>query len=199
VLVGTRTQVGFGGVRVRPRGEPQRLEGARPLFDGASLEGWRAEPEGAFEVDDEGLLVAARGPARIVAAGEGLADLELSARVKINEGGRAALWLRAREVGGALEGYAVEINSSNTAPAKTGSVRGLSEIRTHLVGEDTWFDLRLRCRDEEHGTRIQVTIDGALVADVLDPARRHAGGAVAITNEHEGSRLEVERLEVSAS
>ena len=69
-------------------------------------------------------------------------------------------------------------------------------MRAHLVAPDTWFDYRVRCEDEKDGTRIRISIDGVVVTEFLDRARRAAAGRIAIEQHHDGSVIEVKALAV---
>jgi glucose/arabinose dehydrogenase len=189
----------MGGIRVKPLA-PDELTGAAPLFDGEDLEGWTATGGAEWKVDEDGVLVGSGAPGVLWTTRTDFADFELAAEVKINAGGRSALWLRAaeavQEAGAAPAGHAIVINSSHPSPERTGSVLGLAPIAVQLVGDDTWVRLRVECQDEAEGTRLRVWLGGVLFNDVLDRERRFARGRIGFEQHHAGSVLEVRAVAI---
>lgn len=195
-IQGDHGPVGLGNIRLRPldeAGEPESWLSLLPQEE--ELPGWEVIGGEGWSLDDDVLL--GRGETSLlVSERDDLRNFELRARLKISEGGRSALVLRASRGEGSVEGYELPINSSFADPAKTGTVTGLATLKTQLIPPDTWFDLRARCADEPEGTHLQVWINGILFTDVLDEERRWDGGALALEQHHEGSVIEVSRLEV---
>ncbi len=195
-IQGDHGPVGLGNIRVRPldeTGEPESWTSLLPVDD--ELSGWSVQGHDAWSLDDDVLL--GRGEASyLVSERDDLRDFELRAKVKISEGGRSALVLRASRNGESIEGYSLPINSSFADPAKTGSVQGLAEVKVHLIPPDTWFDLRVRCQEESGGTHLQVWINGIQFTDVVDELRGATGGQLAMEQHHEGSVVEISELMV---
>ena len=90
----------------------------------------------------------------------------------------------------------MRINATHPDKEKTGSIAGLAPRIVSLVAADTWFDLRVQCKDESAGTRISVWINGVLLNEALDTQRRSKSGAIALEQHHEGSVLEVKQFEL---
>ncbi len=195
VLRGLGT-IALGGVRVKPVVASAPKEGVTPLFDGEDLEGWTATGAAQWKVDEDGVLQGSGEHGVLWTKRDDFGAFELTARLKISEGGLSALWLRASDVNGAPAGYAAAINSSYPDPQYTGSVLGLAALGTQLVGADTWFEYRLACTDEADGVRVRAWINGVLFNDVLDRSRRFAKGRIGLEQHHAGSVIEMKSLSI---
>lgn len=218
VVSGTRGAVALRQLRLRPAREPDE-RGWVPLFNGEDLSGWlvarddAADPEplppgttftapdedaaesGGWSVED-GVLVG-RGPRSHLFSPRGdLRDVELRASLRISDGGNSGVYLRAAFGPGWPAGYEAQVNASFEDPQKTGSLYGLEPVKASLVGPGTWFDYQVRCVDEAAGTRVTIAVNGVVVADFTDPERRHAAGHVALQQHHDGSVVELRRLEL---
>ncbi|MBL8857937.1 MAG: DUF1080 domain-containing protein [Planctomycetes bacterium] len=209
VLDGSRSQVAFGDVRVRPVRSGRRP--ARPeILHDDDLEGWRASAGSAWKRED-GLLTNAGKSGRLVSARSDYTDFQLRARVKISAGGSADLWLRAPAAPEESGGIGVRINASHPDPARTGSISvlarkpdaSLGEVhmiaprRVGLVGEDTWFDLAVTVKSSPvEGAAVTVEVNGARVNYAGLDAEVPDHGAIAIDAGHAGSVLEIETLDL---
>ena len=86
------------------------------------------------------------------------------------------------------KGYEVQLNSSEVAKKKTGSLYGVLDLNKSPVDETEWFEIRLRVE----GNRIQVFVEDKKVLDyteppapIREPARAQrlldpVGGAIAL-------------------
>ncbi len=206
-IQGDHGPVAIGDIRVRPlavapEGLAPESEGQawHSLFAEEGLEGWAILGAPSWSLED-GELSSDGEASTLHTTAELPANFELRARLKISDGGRSALVLRGQQASGALEGetlqgYEVIVNSSFPDQQKTGSLTGLATIKTHLIPPDTWFDLRVACADEERGTRLSVWLNDVLVSEVLDEERRFTSGAIGLVQHHDGSIVEVSRLEL---
>ena len=195
-IQGDHTQVALRGIKVkpvRPRWDP---EGWEVLFDGTSIEGWHIMNDGFWELDDDGALVGEGGMSHIFSPRGDYTDFEARARMKISDGGNSGFYFRTTLGEGWPKGYEAQVNSTYPDPQKTGSLYSIAPIHASLVAADTWFDYGVRCVDTEEGTHITITINGAIVTDVIDKERRHASGHFAIQQHHDGSVISVQRVEV---
>lgn len=172
-------------VRSRPSGERVALP---DLMEADGLDGWKIVGDAQWK-REEGELVSSGPHGWLVTERDSHRNFELRMRCRINDGGLANLRLRSKADGS--EGYAVRINSSHPDPEKTGSIVGLAARKAQLVPADTRMELRARCEDTAGGTLVRVWVNGILVNEYLDPSRRFAGGAIALEQHHEGTRLEV--------
>ncbi|MFN0009805.1 MAG: family 16 glycoside hydrolase [Planctomycetota bacterium] len=186
---GDRGLLAMRGIQVLPMDEPADEPGFVPLFDGEGLEGWTPIGEAAWTVEDE-VLVGSGRKGLLATVRDDYGDFELSARMKISDGGRSAIRIRG------AEGYEAVVNSSYPDEEHTGSLRGLHAVKPHLVAPNTWFDYGIRCEEEAEGTRIRISIQGIVVTDVIDRERKFRSGSIAIEQHHEGSIVEIRSLSI---
>ncbi len=204
VLVGTRGPVALGNVRVKPIHAERTAEAAvedgwTKLLDldaGDPLAGWTITEDGLWRVEDGALI--GEGPRSHIFSPRGdYENFELRARIKISDGGNSGLYFRARPTAeGWPEGYEAQINSTFADPQKTGSLYALAPILAQLVAADTWFEYRVRCREEAEGAHVTIRVNGVIVNDYVDAERRHARGHVALQQHHDGSVVEISELAI---
>jgi glucose/arabinose dehydrogenase len=195
-IQGDHGPVAIGNVRVKPLTEELPAEGVwQSLLEADDLGSWQVMGADSWTLEDEELV--ASGPASLlVSRRSDLHDLEVRTRLKLSDGGRAALLLCADGAASDSAGYELILNSSFADQRKTGSVAEFSAILTHLIAPDTWYNLRATCRTEPGGKRLKVWLNGILVNEVLDPEGNHRGGHLALSQHHTGSVLEVSKLKV---
>ncbi len=197
-FVGTRGPVAIGNVRVKPLRDDENQESTADWVsllptDEDELATWKRSDEALWTFDGDVLV--GEGPrGHLFSPRDDYANFELRARLKINEGGNSGLYFRTQYGEGWPAGYEAQINSSFADPQKTGSLYTLAPRTTHLIPPDTWFDLRVSCRDEDEGTRIGIWVNGIQTVDHLDRERLHGPGHIALQQHHDGSVLEVESL-----
>ncbi len=218
VLSGTRGPVALRQLRVRPERAPDE-DGWVPIFNGQDLGGWLVARDDAadptplpagttFTAADEdaaedtgwsvdgGVLLGQGSRSHLFSPRGDLADIEVRASLRIGDNGNSGLYFRTAFGPGWPAGYEAQVNSSFEDPQKTGSLYALAPVMASLVGPDTWFDYHVRCVDEPGGTHVTIAVNGVVITDFVDPERRHAAGHVALQQHHEGSLIEVRRLEL---
>jgi hypothetical protein len=199
VIQGDHSIVAIGDVRVRPMdftpgaGETARESDWVSLFDGESLEGWRASDDGTWTVED-GVIVGQGKTSHLFSPRGDYQDFEVRGSFKISDNGNSGFYFRAAFGPGWPAGYEAQVNSTYADPQRTGSLYAIAPITAQLVPPDTWFDYHVTCRDEAAGTHVVIRVNGVVVNDVVDAERRHARGHIAIQQHHEGSRIEVKEL-----
>jgi len=148
------------------------------LFDGRSLQGWRAsENQGSWKVADGALLADGprshlffTGPARGVRFRNFELEVEAMARPACNSG---VYFHTAYQAEGFPEkGFEVQINNTATGEGgyrerkKTGSLYGIRNIYKQLVADDEWFRMTVAVR----GRNVQVRINEMLLVDYTEPS-----------------------------
>jgi len=195
---GTRSPVAIGNVQVRPllpEGEPEAEAGWRDLL-AEGLAGWNSTGDEEAWVLEDGVLVGRGARSHFLSPRGDYRDFELRAEVKISDGGDSGLLLRARPGAEGWLGYEAEVDSSFADVEKSGSLVGLAPRTVQLVAPDTWFRYRVLCRDEAEGTRLRLWINEVLVNDFLDREGRFDLGHIGFEQNHEGSVVELRRLEL---
>lgn len=197
VIEGTGSPVAIGNVQVKllpPTEEPPAEEGWTPLWTG-DLDGWTVRGDDAWTVED-GVLIGSGARSHLFSPRDDYTDLDLRAELKISDGGNSGLYFRVGLADGWPPGYEAQINSSYADPQKTGALYGLSPRTVHLVGPDTWFEYRVSCRSTEAGTEVHIWVNDVLVNQFVDRKNSYTEGHVALQQHHEGSVVELRRLEV---
>lgn len=199
-IIGTRSQVAIGNIRVKPlSGTPEDTEHKwtdwEPIFNGDDLEGWSISDEGTWDVE-YGSIISGGDRSHLFSPRSDYKNFEVHAELKISNGGNSGLYFRVAEGPGWPEGYEAQINSSYPDPQKTGSLYALAPVAVQLVGPDTWFDYRVTCIDEPEGTHITIRVNDVVFTDYVDTERKYAQGHIALQQHHEGSIVEVRKLEV---
>jgi len=168
-----------------------RLEETRPwysLFDGYSLDGWRAsEHPDSFRVED-GLLIADGPRAHLFYEGHvndaRFTDFELKMQVRTFAKANSGIFFHTRyqEEGWPGQGYEAQINATHSDRIKTGSIYGIQNLMDEAPHRDEqWFDYHIIVRDKT----VTVKVDGAVVNEYTEPAdregtRRLGEGTIAI-------------------
>ncbi len=159
-------------------------DGWIPLFDGRTLDGWRAsEHPATFRVEDGAIVV--HGPrAHLFYDGPVLAhdfrDFELRAEVMTRPGANSGIYLRTRfqPTDWPSQGYEVQVNNSHTDWRRTGSLYAVQDVR-EAERDGAWFTVRAIVR----GRRVQVFVNDRQTVDYTEPAdsaTRLTGGTIAL-------------------
>jgi hypothetical protein len=147
-----------------------------PLFDGRSLEGWKAgEHRHSFRVEG-GKIVAAGPRAHLFYAGQvengGFKNFELKAEVLARPGASSGIYLHTQfqPHGAPVKGFKIQIDNALAGEAdnqdrrKTGSLYGIRDIYKALAKDDEWFELHVAVR----GNQVQVWLNGTLIVDYIE-------------------------------
>jgi len=146
------------------------------LFDGRTLDGWRAaEHTDSFSVEDG--AIRARGPrAHLFYVGEGdasFSDFELRVEVNARPGTNSGIFFHThwQEADWPQSGYEAQIDNTHLGEggrrgaSRTGSLVGVRNLVRSPVRDDTWFTYLIRVESN----RIQLIVDGDLVVDYVEP------------------------------
>jgi hypothetical protein len=152
-------------------------QGWEPLFDGASLQGWRAsEHAGSWRVE-QGTLVASGPRSHLFYVGPtgtaSFRNFELQADVRTAPGANSGIYFHTawQPEGWPSQGFEVQINNTHVGEGewrerrKTGSLYGVRNVYSALVKDGEWFRVHLAVR----GTQVQVRIDDVLTVDYVQP------------------------------
>lgn len=166
----------------------EAAEGWELLFDGQSLNGWKAsEAPDSFFVED-GTLVA-HGPRSHlyymgpVQNGE-FTDFEFSAEIRTRPGSNSGVYFHSRwqPDGWPATGYEVQINNSDppgspppSNPSRSGGLWGVADSVSATVPDEEWFTLFIRVE----GKRILTMVNDQVVADYTEPANATRHGSLA--------------------
>jgi hypothetical protein len=150
----------------------ERDAGWHLLFDGKSLDGWRASEHAAsFSVADGKIVV--KGPRSHLfyvgpVAGHNFKNFELSAEVLTKPKANSGIYFHTawQETGWPDKGYEVQVNNTQKDPKRTAGLYGIKDNFEAPVADDTWFTLTIRVE----GKRIVTAVNGKVIADFTEPA-----------------------------
>jgi hypothetical protein len=173
-------------------GAPAREEGWIPLFDGVSLDGWRAsENPGTFRVENGTIVV--DGPRSHLfytgpVGNHNFRNFEFRADVMTRPGANSGMYFHTRfqEEGWPARGYEAQINNTHSDPRKTGSLYAIEDVLQAPARDNEWFTQHIIVE----GNRIRILVDGRLLVDYVEPVnverpasmaeRRLSSGTVAL-------------------
>jgi 3-keto-disaccharide hydrolase len=161
------------------------------LFDGKTLDGWKAgENGGTFKVQD-GMIVAHGLRSHLFYVGpvanHTFKNFELKAEVKTAPRANSGIYFHTafQQAGWPKKGYEVQIN--NTYPGtgryrelkKTGSLYSVRNLFKSPVKDNEWFTMDVKVE----GRRIRIKLNGQLVVDYIEPddpvrSPEHAGSVL---------------------
>jgi len=147
------------------------------LFDGKTLQGWKAsEHEGSFKVID-GEIVAHGERSHLFYAGPvhgaDFRNFEFSAEIKTVPGSNSGVYFHTafQPSGFPAAGFEVQVENNPPAPAtgyverkKTGSLYGIRNVYKTFVKNGEWFRLSILVR----GKQAQTRINDMLVVDYVE-------------------------------
>ncbi len=149
------------------------------LFNGHSLDGWKAgEHSHSFRVED-GKIVAAGPRAHLFytsrAGNANFKNFDLKAEVLTRPGTCSGIHFHTQfqPHGPFKTGFKVQINNAYAGEGdehdrrKTGSLYGIRDIYKAMVNDDEWFEVHARVRDKQ----VQVWLNGTPIVDYIEPAQ----------------------------
>lgn len=146
-------------------------DGFVSIFDGKTLEGWKAnEPETNFKVEN-GEIVGFGGRCHLYFMKE-LKNFELKIDVLINDGGNSGVcikcpWIEKNWPTGPQDGgFELQVNATQSDPVKTGSLYNIIKFFKAPHEADNWFTYHIICK----GNELTVKIDDKVLYTYVDPA-----------------------------
>ncbi len=163
-------------------------DGWYALFDGKSLDGWKAgENPATFSVKDGEIVV--NGPrGHLFYAGPvgnaSFKNLEFKADVLTAPGANSGMYIHTefQETGWPRKGYEIQVDNSHTDPRRTGGLYGVQDVMNDSPAKDNeWFTQHIIVC----GKRIIVKVNGNVTVDYTEPEnvrrdRRLTRGTVAL-------------------
>ena len=184
----------------RPAAAPG-ADGWVSLFDGKTLDGWKASDQpGTFRVEDGAIVV--NGPtSHLFYVGpvnnHQFTNFEWKAEVMTFPKANSGMYFDTefQETGWPQKGYEVQVNNSHTDPIRTGSLYGVVNVLERNVPDNEWFTQDITVQ----GKHIVVKINDRVVVDYTEPAdplraanqagRHIAPGTFALQGHDPGSKV----------
>lgn len=147
------------------------------LFDGKSLDGWKAsENKEAWSVED-GALVCHGKRSHLFYVGDDkpFVNFEFQADVKTTPGSNAGIYFHTRyqEVGWPKYGYETQVNISHRDPKKSGSLYGEVNVSDPPAKDNEWYTQTIIV----NGRHIVLKINDQTVVDYTEPEGKPAFSA----------------------
>lgn len=170
------------------------------LFDGTSLDGWKASEHPASFTVADGSIVAHGDRAHLFYVRHvDFTDFHFKADVKTAPGANSGIYFHTayQEEGWPATGYEAQVNNTYEGdPRRTGSLYGISDITEAPAADDEWFTQHIIVQ----GRRIIIRIDDRVVVDFeeTDPSggRRLDRGTFALQAHDPGSRVLYRNIKV---
>jgi Domain of Unknown Function (DUF1080) len=171
------------------------------LFDGKTLEGWKASDQpGTFRVEDGAIVV--NGPRSHLfymgeVNGHRFTNFEWKAEIMTFPKANSGMYFDTefQETGWPEKGYEVQVNNSHTDPIRTGSLYGVQNVTTTYVHDNEWFTQDITVQ----GKHVVVKVNDRVVVDYTEPdnvqrppdmaGRRIAPGTFALQGHDPGSKV----------
>ncbi|AWL10052.1 hypothetical protein HME7025_02204 [Aquirufa nivalisilvae] len=142
------------------------------LFDGKTLDGWKASerPE-SFRVEDGNLVVEGQR-AHLYYDGafnnHDFKDFEVQARIMTFPGANSGLYVHTDFLPGdwPKQGYEIQVNNSHTDWRRSASLYNVVDCAEVYVKDNEWYDMLVTVK----GNRIVTKINGITVVDYTQPA-----------------------------
>lgn len=151
------------------RDEQQGEQGWVRLWDGKTLEGWKAsENAGSWKIEDGALLCdGPRSHLFYVGDDKPFSNFEFECEVKTTPGSNAGIYFHTKyqETGWPKYGYEIQVNATHTDPKKSGSLYGEVNVSDPPIKDNEWYTQTITVR----GNRVVSKINGQTVVDYTEP------------------------------
>lgn len=142
-------------------------EGWISLFDGKTLEGWKASerPENWTVVD--GAIQGQGARSHLFYMGRDFKNFDFKADVKTRKGTNSGIYFHTKyqDGGWPTNGYECQVNVTQRDPVKTGSLYNVVKLYETPAKDDEWWTQQITVK----GKNIQVRINGKIVLDYTEP------------------------------
>ena len=144
-------------------------EGWYSLFDGETLNGWKASEQGTFTVRD-GLVVVNGERSHLFYNGTvneaNFVNFELKADVMTEPGANSGIYFHTKFMKGwPQNGYEVQINNSHKDSSRTGGLYGIKNIEPSPAKDNEWFTLHIIVQ----GKHIITKTNDNVIVDYTEP------------------------------
>jgi hypothetical protein len=164
----------------------EKSDGWQLLFDGKSLDGWKAsESKGVFTVED-GCLVTFRDKAKVTAENPGAKTLrshlfyagpvanhdfknfELSLDIKTAPGANSGVYFHTQyqDTGWPDKGYEVQVNNTHKDVKKGAGLYGIKDNLEAPARDGEWYTMRIKVE----GKHVQTFVNGKQIVDYTEEA-----------------------------
>ncbi len=139
------------------------------LFDGKSLQGWKATEENpdSWSVED-GAIKCAGPRSHLFYVGDGVPykNFHFKAEVMTTPGSNAGIYFHTKyqKTGWPKAGFECQVNVSHGDPKKTGSLYGVENVADPGVQDNQWYTQEIMVQDKH----IQLIVNGKTLVDYTE-------------------------------
>jgi hypothetical protein len=182
-------------------------DGWYTLFDGKTLDGWKAaENPKSFKVEDGTLVVNGErghlfyeGPVE----DHDFKNFEFKAEVKTQPNANSGIYIHTKyqDSDWPAQGYECQVNNSHPDPRRTPSLYGIKDWADTPVKDDEWFEYGIKV----DGKQITISINGKTIIEYTEPEsppqfqsrdRKLSRGTFAIQAHDPGSLVQYRNIKV---
>jgi len=169
---------------------PQGKDGWIRMFDGKTLNGWKANgnPDSWKVVD--GILTGDGPASHLFWMERECENCEFRAEVRLNHSGNSGMYIRTAFGPGFPKGYEAQVENTSPDPQKTGSLYGFSKVTEQLIQDDTWWTQDVTAI----GNHIVIKINDKVVTDYVDQKNTYTKGYLALQQHNLGSVVQYRNL-----
>jgi hypothetical protein len=178
------------------------------IFDGKSLDGWKAsENPATFSVKD-GMLVVDGPRAHLYYVGpvgnHNFTNFEWKADVMTTPGSNSGMYFHTefQETGWPAKGYEVQVNNSHTDWRRTGGLYAIVDVKEPPAKDNEWFTQHITVQ----GKHVTIRVNGKVTAEYTEPAdverpadmagRKLGSGTVAIQGHDPKSKVFYRNIQI---
>ena len=160
------------------------------MFDGKTLEGWKANDNPESWTVKDGAIVGDGERSHLFYMKQECENCEFKAMVKLNHGGNSGMYFRTAWGPGFPKGYEAQVNNTHPDWRRTGSLYHLSDVKEQLVPDDTWWTQHIIV----NGNHVVIQVNDKTVVDYVDQNNTYKKGYLALQQHNKGSVVEYKDL-----
>ena len=160
------------------------------MFDGKTLEGWKANehPDSWKAID--GAIVGDGPASHLFWMVRECENCGFRADVKLNHGGNSGMYFRTAFGLGFPKGYESQVENTSPDPQKTGSLYGFVRVTEQLIPDDTWWTQDIVA----DGNHVVIKVNGKVVVDTVEAKNTYTKGYLALQQHNPGSIVQYKNL-----
>jgi hypothetical protein len=162
----------------------------KPMFDGSSLEGWKANEHPESWTVKNGAITGDGPASHLFWMKEKCLNCEFKAEVRINHGGNSGMYFRTAFGPGFPKGYEAQVDNTHADPVRTGSLYNFVKVFEQLIPDDTWWTQHIIVE----GNHIQIFVNDKKTVDFTDEKNTFTDGYLALQQHNAGSVVEFKNL-----
>lgn len=162
------------------------------LFDGKTLNGWKAAEHPATFTVSNGAIVVHGDRAHLFYDGavndHFFKNFELKLKVMTAPGANSGIFIHTtyQEEGWPSKGYEVQVNNTQSDWRRTASIYAVQDVKEVYMKDNEWFDMHITVQ----GKRITVKLNDKVVNDFTEGENgRLTGGTIALQGHDPGSKV----------